>query len=172
MLEIQANQSAELRRAIFAERLVEMFKAGVREVVVKDAKANPTRLGFDNQGFIGSITSPLGRTWNLDNNPDGKLLGIRNPAGLHLGFDYNEEGDITRIARNDTIKSNWRASPPVEAYPNTTNTTQTAISPPSPMATAIAPNSITAFGIVPIRRVTPMAAQKATNTTRTVCCNA
>ncbi len=135
MLEIQANQSAELRRAIFAERLVEMFKAGgkdaaydpmVREVVVKDAKANPTRLGFDNQGFIGSITSPLGRTWNLDNNPDGKLLGIRNPAGLHLGFDYNEEGDITRIARNDKpmlyLDYEYKGYPRSVTFPDNTHT--------------------------------------------------
>jgi RHS repeat-associated protein len=135
MLEIQPNQSAEMRRAIFAERMVEMFKAGgkdaaydpeAREVVVKDAKANPTRLGFDNQGFIGSITSPLGRTWNLDNNPDGKLLGIRNPAGLHLGFDYNEEGDITRIARNDKpmlyLDYEYKGYPRSVTFPDDTRT--------------------------------------------------
>lgn len=31
MLEIGANQSAEMRRAIFAERLVEMFQAGGKD---------------------------------------------------------------------------------------------------------------------------------------------
>ena len=110
MFEIRDEQYAELRRQVFTEKLVERFQKAnqkavhdpvTNNILVTDARGNTARLGFDQQGFIGTITSPLGRRWCLENDNEGKLLSLTNPAGSCLRFDYNEEGDVAQVFRDN-----------------------------------------------------------------------
>ena len=73
----------------------------IHNILVTDARSHTTELGFDSQGFIGSITSPMGRRWQLENDPEGKLLNLTNPAGSKLSFAYNAEGDMAQVTRDN-----------------------------------------------------------------------
>ena len=44
------------------------------------------------------MVGPLGRTYRLENDPHGDLLGLTTPSGLRLGLDHDSIGRITRIA--------------------------------------------------------------------------
>jgi len=108
MFTITDQQFDVLRQRAMAEGLIRSFDdstyraardAQTGDVLVKDARGHTTRVSFDQQGFIGGVTSPLGRRWRLENNPEGKLTGITNPAGLKLGVEYGSAGEVTRVTR-------------------------------------------------------------------------
>ena len=80
-----------------------LTKSFIHNILVTDARGHTTELDFDSQGFIGPITSPMGRRWQLENDPDGKLLNFTNPAGSKLRFTYNAEGDMAQVARDNQL---------------------------------------------------------------------
>lgn len=111
MFQLEADQFAALRKqklaAALAARLTGDPWQGALDpasgdVLATDRLGCTSRFGFDEQGFIGSITSPLGRTWQLHNGPKGRLDGLTSPAGLGVGFDYDANyGRLTGIRRGD-----------------------------------------------------------------------
>jgi len=113
MFTIRDDQYSEMRKQVFIENLLEVFSNEKQKatydnetnnILITDIKGNTTRVGFDSNGFIGYIKSPLGRTWRFANNNDGNLLGIRNPANSILKYDYNSDGDIEQISRDGNIQ--------------------------------------------------------------------
>jgi len=112
MFELRDEQYAQLRRQIITEKLIEIFQKTHQKatyepdnnhIVVTDARGNTAQLVFDEQGFIATLISPLGRQWRLENNSEGQLLSLINPAGLRFSFDYNEARDIMRIFKNNKL---------------------------------------------------------------------
>jgi RHS repeat-associated protein len=108
MFTIGDQQFATLRKHSVANGLVRTFEgspylasleATTGDVLVKDPRGHTTRVSFDQQGFVGGVTSPLGRRWRLDNDPQGKLLGVTNPAGFRLGVEYGALGEVSRLTR-------------------------------------------------------------------------
>ena len=61
--------------------------------------APPMRLGFDAQGFVGSVTSPLGRRWGIESGIDGQPRRLTTPAGVQLTYDYGAGGEVARVLR-------------------------------------------------------------------------
>src|SRR5260370_40934399 len=98
MLKIRSEQTAALRKHALADGLIDTF-AGSKltagrdpatgDVLATDPRGNSTRFRFDQYGFIGGVVSPTGRKWSLENNADGKLRRLTNPAGIGLGIQRN-----------------------------------------------------------------------------------
>jgi len=136
MFRIEADQFAALRKHKLAEALAASFTGNPwrgavdpasGEVLATDRLGHASRYGFDAQGYIGSITSPLGRTWQLHNGPKGRLDGLTNPAGLTIGFDYDANyGRLTGIRRGEQaplrIGYDERGKPAELAYPDGSRT--------------------------------------------------
>lgn len=109
MFTIRNEQFALLRKQAVGDGLAKTFEqsgqptereAASGDVLVADARGHRTRFAFDKYGFIGSVTSPLGRTWRLENDEQGRLQTLTNPAGLRLGYAYNSQGRISSVARD------------------------------------------------------------------------
>lgn len=109
MLTIRDAQAAVLRRPIISQRLIDTFcgpgspysgQTTDDGVVLKDPYGHPTKIGFDEHGYIASATSPSGRKWAFQNDADGKLLGMTNPAGVRLGMRYDKAGALSAVSRN------------------------------------------------------------------------
>ncbi|MBM4032863.1 MAG: hypothetical protein FJ291_13895 [Planctomycetes bacterium] len=104
MLTLRREQMAALRGPRTAEALAKSLKdSGLRaeadpasgDVVSDDALGNRTRYGLDQHGFVGSVTSPLGRQTTLTNDAGGKLVGMATPSGLTQGFEYGHDGELS-----------------------------------------------------------------------------
>lgn len=53
----------------------------------------PARFGFDGRGFLGAVTSPLGRTWRIASDADGRVTRLRTPAGASVWFDRSSPNE-------------------------------------------------------------------------------
>ena len=116
MFQIEADQFAAMRK----HRLAEALAAGLTgdhwrgtvdpasgDVLATDRLDHTSRFGFDQQGYIGTITSPLGRTWQLHNGPGGRLDGLTSPAGTAIGFGYDADQRLQRLRDWDGGVSVW-----------------------------------------------------------------
>src|SRR5687768_9257381 len=106
MIRLEHWQAAALRRQLVADWLINSFSGSAQvasrdertgDVLVRNPDAQVTRFGLDEHGFIGRITSPLGRTSTFENDPRGKLVEAVTPAGLRLRREYDSEGLPSRI---------------------------------------------------------------------------
>ncbi len=59
----------------------------------------PMRLGFDARGFVGSVTSPLGRRWTTESGGDGQPRRLTLPSGGRLTYAYGADGRVARVLR-------------------------------------------------------------------------
>jgi RHS repeat-associated protein len=109
MFQFRSEQLASIRRKKIGDALIATFADGpVRAcwnltndcVVATDPLDHSTRFGFDAQGFIGVVASPMGRLWQIECLPDGKTAAFKNPAGHTLGFTYAPSGQLDRIFSN------------------------------------------------------------------------
>ncbi len=100
MLQIRGEQVARMRRKKVGDTLIERLAPFVgaswdgpeEHLLLEDASGPRGRLHFDGLGFLGGYTSPLGRSWQLKNDPDGKLLELASPSGHLLSLLYTPEG--------------------------------------------------------------------------------
>jgi RHS repeat-associated protein len=109
MFEFRHNQVSAIRRkrigAAFASSFADTsLRAQVEpdsgDVLVSSLlRQDTTRYSFDQQGFIGRITTPLGRTWQLRNDEQGRMAALTNPAGHMLGVAYDARGRISQLQR-------------------------------------------------------------------------
>lgn len=109
MFEIPPQQFHQLRKNALAKALVASFadtpqQAAIDprsgDVIATDPHGHSLRFGFDEQGFVGSVTSPLGRVWRFDNGPQGRLQALTSPAGLNIRLDYDISGRPAALARD------------------------------------------------------------------------
>lgn len=134
-MNFRKEQFAALRKLYIGAGVVESFRGSKQtayrnldtdEIHIKNRRGNTTRLTFDDQGFIGNIISPLGRTWRLNNDQDGKLIGLSNPAGLHLGIKYHAGGEAAVISRDSeklfSLSYNDQRCLSEVSYPDRTST--------------------------------------------------
>ncbi|MCI0537976.1 MAG: hypothetical protein L0Z50_22400 [Verrucomicrobiales bacterium] len=56
-----------------------------------------TAFAYEANGFLASITDPLGRTLVLTNDSVGRITGATRPGGATVGLDYDVNGNITGI---------------------------------------------------------------------------
>lgn len=112
MFQFKQEQLASIRRKQLGDALIKSFAgAPIRAqwnpgedcVVATDPLEHSTSFEFDAQGFIGIVTSPTGRQWQIVNRADGNPSTLRNPAGHSFGMTYSSAGQL------DTISSNGRA---------------------------------------------------------------
>lgn len=105
---LRPEQVAALRKQSIAAELIRSFEGSkiaasrdsrTGDVLAADPRGNVTRFGFDRKGFVGSVTSPLGRSWRIENDDDGLPLAMSNPAGLHLSFAYDQNRRPVSVAR-------------------------------------------------------------------------
>jgi RHS repeat-associated protein len=111
MFQLRQEQLAALRRkkigdgliATFAETPARAWWSDQKKyVIASDPLEHQTRFGFDDQGFIAAVASPLGRLWQIANYPDGKAAILKNPAGHELSITYTPAGLIDAISSNGT----------------------------------------------------------------------
>jgi RHS repeat-associated protein len=108
MFTIRTDQKATLRKQRLGDELAKSFeganqKASVDpasgDVVITDPLGRSIRCTFDERGFIGKVVGPLGRTYRLENNGDGDVIGLTVPSGLHVGLDRDSTGRITHVTQ-------------------------------------------------------------------------
>ncbi len=107
MFTIRTEQMAALRKQRIGDGLAKLFE-GTRQkatrdpasgdVVITDPVGRPIRCTFDERGYIGSVIGPLRRTYRLENNGDGDVLGLTVPSGLRVGLERDAIGQITRVS--------------------------------------------------------------------------
>ena len=109
MFQLRQEQLAAIRRkkigdgliATFAETPVRAWWSEQKKyVIASDPLDHQTRFGFDDQGFIAAVASPLGRLWQIANYADGRAAILRNPAGHELSLTYTPAGQLSTIASN------------------------------------------------------------------------
>lgn len=101
MFKFRDSQFAAFRKQKIAELLLQQLSSAGQqgwldpatgEVLAKDARGNVRRFGLDEQGFVRSITSPLGRQWLLYSDPEGRLTRLWGPSGFTVDLDYTPQG--------------------------------------------------------------------------------
>jgi RHS repeat-associated protein len=109
MFQLRQEQFAAIRRKKIGDGLIATFadsparaywSSQKKYVISSDPLGNQTRFGFDEQGFIAAVASPLGRLWQIANYPDGKAAVLRNPAGHELSLTYTPAGQLSTISGN------------------------------------------------------------------------
>jgi len=73
--------------------------AGDVLIATTGSAAPPMRFGFDAQGFVGSVTSPLGRRWTIESGVDGQPRRLTSPSGNRLTYVYGADGQVERVRR-------------------------------------------------------------------------
>jgi RHS repeat-associated protein len=112
MFQLRQEQLAAIRRKKIGDGLIATFAGPARAywsdqkryVIASDPLDNQTRFGFDDQGFIAAVASPLGRLWQIANYPDGKAAILKNPAGHELGLTYTPAGQLNTITSNGNLR--------------------------------------------------------------------
>ncbi|HVR06580.1 MAG TPA: RHS repeat-associated core domain-containing protein [Thermoanaerobaculia bacterium] len=108
MFQLRDEHVAALRRHAFTTALGNSFReAGLEpeteaesgDLLARDAGGRQTRISFDEQGFIGGVTSPLGRTWRMRSDREGRLEESISPSGLRLRLDRDEQGRVRSMVR-------------------------------------------------------------------------
>lgn len=100
MFQIRGEQLATMRRKKIGDTLITRltpfvgasWDAQEQELLLQDASGPRGRLRFDGLGFLAGYTSPLGRSWQLKNDTDGKLLEFGSPSGHVLSMLYTPDG--------------------------------------------------------------------------------
>ncbi len=109
MFQLRQEQLAALRRKKIGDGLIATFaetparawwSEQKKYIIASDPLEHQTRFGFDEQGFIAAVASPLGRLWQIANYPDGKAAILKNPAGHELSITYTPTGQIATISSN------------------------------------------------------------------------
>ncbi len=59
--------------------------------------ARLTLLGYDDNGWLQSITDPLGRVLTLHNDALGRVLQVLAPDGAEASFGYDRAGNLTAL---------------------------------------------------------------------------
>jgi RHS repeat-associated protein len=111
MFQLRQEQLAAIRRkkigdgliATYADSPLRAYWSNQKKYVISsDPLGNQTRFGFDDQGFIAAVATPLGRLWQIANYPDGKAAILRNPAGHELGLTYTPVGQLNTVSSDGT----------------------------------------------------------------------
>ncbi|HEV7859654.1 MAG TPA: DUF4123 domain-containing protein [Pyrinomonadaceae bacterium] len=106
---LRAEHLYTFRRKNFGDALIQTFDKSNQtakrdpasgDILIKDARGHEMRMGFDRLGFIGSVTSPLQRTWRMENDGEGKLLQLTTPSAMRLQLTYDGGGQLERAARD------------------------------------------------------------------------
>jgi RHS repeat-associated protein len=106
---LSVAQVAAFRRAQLGDRLIATFADSAQsayrdpandDVLVRQPDGGTMRLGFDRNGFVGGVTSALGRRWLLDSRADGKLSELKTPSGMTLTLGYDAAGRVERVDRD------------------------------------------------------------------------
>ena len=98
---VAGGEQVEHRAAEDRERcraLVAAVGGGARSEA-RPGTAGPMRFGFDAQGYVGSVTSPLGRRWTIESGGDGQPRRLTTPSGSRLTYAYGADGQIARVLR-------------------------------------------------------------------------
>ncbi len=115
MFQIRGEQFVALRRKKIGDALIERVSPFVKAaawdtagetILLEDALGPRGHIGFDTLGYLASYTSPLGRTWQLANLPDGKPLHIASPSGHVVSMAYNEDGLLASFATSTQAQTN------------------------------------------------------------------
>jgi RHS repeat-associated protein len=56
-----------------------------------------TKLAYDSNGFLNSITDPLTFTTNFTHDADGRLLTTTSPDGRVITYTYDANGNVTSV---------------------------------------------------------------------------
>ncbi len=106
---IRREQVTRLRKERLAAGLVRELRKGSQavqreavtgDVLAANALGNQTRYAFDDAGFVGSVTTPLGRQFRVESRSDGSPLQVSNPAGRRLNFEYDRHGFVTGVGQD------------------------------------------------------------------------
>jgi RHS repeat-associated protein len=109
MFQFRQEQLARIRRKKIGDGLIAAFDGTSQRaswndrktfVVAADPLDHRIRFGFDEKGFIGAVSSPTGRLWQIANYPDGKAAVLTNPAGHALGMTYTPAGQLATLFSN------------------------------------------------------------------------
>jgi YD repeat-containing protein len=109
MFELPLDLLADRRHEALAAALVARLDGGPQQarvdsasgdVLATDALGHSTRFGFGPHGFIDRVVSPLGRTWHLTNDAEGRLHALTDPAGQRLTLNYDDAGRPVRLTRD------------------------------------------------------------------------
>jgi RHS repeat-associated protein len=106
------------------------------------AGAPPLRLGFDALGFVGPVTSPLGRRWTVASDARGRPLRLGTPSGAAVDLRYDAAGEVERVTRRAggaeqlvfTAEHDAAGRPTRTAYADGTARTTVYAAPPLPVA--------------------------------------
>ena len=107
MFTIRPEQMAALRKQRLGDGLADLFEGTGQkatrdpasgDVVITDPIGRSIRFTFDERGSIGGVIGPLRRTYRLENNRDGDVVGLTVPSGLRVGLERDAIGQITRLS--------------------------------------------------------------------------
>jgi RHS repeat-associated protein len=110
MFQLRDEHVAALRRQAFTTALGNSFReaglepetdAATGDLLARDPAGRQTRFTFDDQGFIGGVTTPLGRTWRMRSDREGRLEESLAPSGLHLRLERDEQGRVRGMVRGE-----------------------------------------------------------------------
>lgn len=62
-----------------------------------------TAFTYTAQGFLESVTDPVGYTTTYTHDPIGRTTGISRPDGSSIGFTYDKNGNMTVLTNPSTI---------------------------------------------------------------------
>ena len=108
MLIFRSEQFAAMRKKTVGDGLIKTFSGSLQSasrepdsgaILVTDPKGHTIRCDFDDHGFIGKVVGPLGRTYLLENDQNGRMVGLTIPSGLRLGLSRDSEGRINSVDR-------------------------------------------------------------------------
>jgi RHS repeat-associated protein len=98
---LNRERTVELLRHTFAETALSVSTDPARpDVLVQDVRGNSTRFVLDDRGFLAAVTTPLGRTYRIDTDAEGRTTRLTNVAGHRLGLEYSDQHDVTRVMRD------------------------------------------------------------------------
>ncbi len=107
MFTIRSEQTAALRKQAIGDGLARSFEGTKQEarvdptsgdVIITDPDRRSIRCTFDERGFVGGVSGPLGRTYRLENDPKGRAVGLTIPSGLRVGLDRDPAGRVARVS--------------------------------------------------------------------------
>ena len=116
MLRIRPEQFNGLRKQTMGDALLKSFTdsgmdasvgPATDDIFVRDAGGNTTAVHRDGFGFVGGVTSPLGRRHRFRNDKDGKPLELTNPAGHRTRFDYDKQGHLRRVHSGAQLRATY-----------------------------------------------------------------
>lgn len=109
LFQLRPAHMAAFRMHRFSHALAGMF-ARTTQRIVPGARRDelqlvgpvdaPVTIGFDRAGFIGRVTSPLGRTWRMEHDARGHLTGLVTPLGAQVQMSMSQAGELEAVSRD------------------------------------------------------------------------